>query len=96
MNRRGKPKPPLGTTPSFRGLVPTPNAVLGFPLGVDRETTSGEIVTYVDAVGASSDRVIVGTMGASHRGRPMRYAIVGLPANVTPAAGVERNDSACS
>lgn len=76
---------PLGTTPSFRGIVPTPESVLGFPIGVDRETTSDEIITYLNAVGAASNRVIVGTLGHSQRGRPIRYAIVGDPANVSPA-----------
>jgi hypothetical protein len=76
---------PLNTPPSFRGVVPSPQDVLGFPLGVDRETTSAEIVAYVDAVGAASNRVVVGTLGQSQRGRPIRYAIIGKPAHVTPA-----------
>ena len=76
---------PLGTPPSFRGIVPTPQSVLGFPIGVDRETTSDEIITYVNAVGSASNRVIVGTLGTTHRGRPIRYAIVGKPGNVSPA-----------
>ncbi len=74
---------PLGTTPHFRGIVPTPQSVLGFKIGVNRETTSAEIIEYLDAVGAASNRVIVGTLGHSQRGRSIRYAIVGNPGNVT-------------
>lgn len=90
---RGGTCDPLNTPPVFRGVVPTPEDVLGFPLGADRETTSDEIVTYLNAVGAASNRVVVGTLGQSQRKRPIRYAIVGDPANVTTAGlrGVRRN-----
>ncbi len=81
---RGGACDPLNTPPSFMGTVPSPEAVLGFPIGVDREVSSDEIVTYVNAVAGASNRVIAGTAGQSQRGRPIRYAIVGLPANVTP------------
>ena len=66
--QRGGTCDPLGTTPSFRGLVPSPEDVLGFPIGVDREITSDEIVTYLDAVGAVGDRVTVGTLGFEPEG----------------------------
>ncbi|HEY6567675.1 MAG TPA: M14 family zinc carboxypeptidase [Actinomycetota bacterium] len=82
---RGSACDPLNTPATFMGVVPTPEDVLGFPIGVDREVTFDEIVTYVDAVGAASNRVTVGTLGQSHRGRDIRYAIVGDPSNVTPA-----------
>ena len=48
---RGGACDPLNTPPSFMGTVPSPEDVLGFPIGVDREVTSDEIVTYVNAVG---------------------------------------------
>jgi hypothetical protein len=74
---------PFSTPPSFQGIVPTPEDVLGFPIGVDRQTTADEINTYLDAVGAASNRVRVRTLGDSVRGRPIRYALIGDPANVT-------------
>lgn len=83
---RGSVCDPLGTPPSFMGSVPKPEDVLGFPLGVDRETTAAEIVGYMNAVGAASNRVMVDTLGSSHQGRPIRYAIVGRPSNVSTAA----------
>jgi hypothetical protein len=46
--------------------------------------TSAEIVQYLNAVAGASNRVIVGDAGQSERGRNIRYAIVGNPANVTP------------
>ena len=82
-SERGGTCDPFSTPPSFQGVVPSPEDVLGFPIGVDRETTADEINTYLDAVGSASNRVRVRTLGTSVRGRPIRYALVGDPANVT-------------
>ena len=75
---------PFLTPPSFRGVTPTAESVLGFPLG-SQEVTSAESDQYVDAVAAASDRVVSGTLGFSVEGRPLKYAIVGRPENVTAA-----------
>jgi hypothetical protein len=75
---------PLTTPKSFLGIAPTPRSVLGFPLGVRREVTSRESSLYIDAVAAATDRVVAGTYGTSVEGRPLRYAVVGRPDNVTP------------
>lgn len=74
---------PLTTPPSFMGTVPDPSSVLGFTVGVDREATYDELVTYLNTVGPASNRVVVGNAGTSELGRGVRYAIVGDPANVT-------------
>jgi hypothetical protein len=74
---------PMQTPPVFRGGVPTSEQVLGFALG-SREVTAAEANAYVQAVDAASDRVVSGTFGSSWQGRPMRYALVGDPKNVTP------------
>ena len=74
---------PFRTDPVFAGTVPTAAEVLGFDLG-DREATVAESDTYLQAVSANSDRVIDGIAGHSVQGRPLRYAIVGRPENVTP------------
>jgi zinc carboxypeptidase len=78
------PCDPMQTSPVFSGDVATSEVVLGFTLG-SREVTAAEINTYVDAVDASSNRVVSGTFGESWQGRQMRYALVGDPDNVTPA-----------
>jgi hypothetical protein len=75
---------PIQTTPSFRGEVPTSEEVLGFPLG-SQEVTSAESNAYVDAVDRASPRVVSGTLGTSWQGRPLRFALVGKPGNVTRA-----------
>src|SRR5438034_10545231 len=75
---------PFGA-PSYMGKVPTAQSVLGFSLG-DQEVTTDQAWTYLDAVDASSDRVVSGTYAMSVQGRPLRYAIVGRKNNVTPSA----------
>ena len=80
------------TPPTFRGEVPTGNDVLGFDLG-SQEVTSAESDEYVAAVDAASARVVSGVFGHSVEGRPLTYAIVGKPENVTPSglAAVQAN-----
>ncbi len=75
---------PFDTPASFIGVVPSPEDVLGFAIGVDREVTVDESDSYLAAVAGASDRVAVGTVGTSVLGRPIRYAIVGRGQRVTP------------
>ena len=78
---------PTLTPPEYLGLVPSPLDVLGFEAG-RQEVTTSECFAYLDAVAAASDRVTVGTVGASNAGRPIRYAVIGRPDHVT-GAGLE-------
>ncbi|MFG2052602.1 M14 family zinc carboxypeptidase [Micromonospora sp. NPDC048930] len=68
------------------GTVPTPERVLGFPLGVgqQRVVTNEEVRTYLGAVDAASDRVVTGVMATSVLGQPLPYAIVSNPDHVRP------------
>jgi Zinc carboxypeptidase len=75
---------PVRTPPEPAGRVPTAEQVLGFPLG-ERDVTVAESDAYLRAVAAASPRVVAGTAAVSWQGRPLRYAIVGRPGNVTPA-----------
>ncbi|WP_214413028.1 M14 family zinc carboxypeptidase [Sphaerisporangium fuscum] len=75
---------PTQTTPAYRNKVPTPKSVLGFDLGA-REVTSAESDTLLEAIDRASDRVVSGTLATTAQGRPLKYAIVGRPANVTRA-----------
>src|SRR5262245_17834506 len=74
---------PIQSPPDFTNGTPTAETILGFGLG-DRELTSEEANTYLDAVATASDRVIAGTAGFSVENRPLRYAIVGAEEHVTP------------
>jgi hypothetical protein len=75
---------PVRTPPELAGQVPTAEEVIGIPLG-ERDVTTAESDTYLQAVAAASPRVTAGTTAVSWEGRPLRYAIVGKPGNVTPA-----------
>jgi hypothetical protein len=72
----------MQTPPTFRGEVPTAEDVLGFALG-SQEVTAAQSDTYVDAVDAASASVVSGALGTTWQGRPIRYALVGRPENVT-------------
>ena len=74
---------PFGTTPEYDQGVRTASDVLGFALG-SQEATADQIVTYLAAVDADSDRVATGLAATSVGGRPLDYAIVGTPDRVTP------------
>ena len=88
----GAPCDPTDTTPVYGGSVPTADSVLGFGLG-SQEVTVDEAWTYLDAVDGASDKVGSGTYATSVRGRPLRYAVVGNPKNVTPKGleGIRQN-----
>src|SRR4051812_14937995 len=58
---------PASTKPHFRGTVPTPQDVLGYPLG-SKEATDQEIGRYWGAVDRSSDRVVTGVYAHSWEG----------------------------
>jgi hypothetical protein len=75
------------TTPTYDPRVPTPEAALGFPLGVgqSRVVTNEEIVSYVEAVDAASDRVTSFEAGKTWAGRPMKVAIVSSREHMRPS-----------
>ena len=83
---RGKP-PACPTDPTYDPSVPTPESVLGFPLGLGQQqpVTGEQIVRYVQAVDASSDRVSSFDAGTSWGGRPLKVAIVSSREHMRPA-----------
>ena len=75
---------PIQTTPHFRDQVPSPEEVLGYPIG-SQEASAADIAEYVAAVDAASPGVVSGSLATSWEGRPLPYAIVGREENVTEA-----------
>ncbi len=71
-------------TPVLDPRVPTAEQVLGFPLG-DHDVTVAESDRYLKAVSRRSPRVVDGVLARSTQGRPLRYAVVGEPRNVSPS-----------
>ncbi|SCF07429.1 Zinc carboxypeptidase [Micromonospora viridifaciens] len=73
------PTPTCSNDPAARlSTVPSPDSVLGFPLGLgqERPVTNDEVRTYLDAVDSASDRVVTGVMATSGLGQPLPYAVV--------------------
>ncbi|MGZ8650258.1 MAG: hypothetical protein ACXW08_16785 [Solirubrobacteraceae bacterium] len=83
---RGSPTAPCPTTPTYDPGVPTPQSVLGFPLGLGQPqpVTSDQILRYVEAVDAASDRVISFDIGTTWAGRPLKVAIVSSRDHMRP------------
>lgn len=61
--------------------VPKPFLEFGYAIG-DRHITSEEVVRYVQAIDASSDKVSAGIYGQTYDGRRMAYAVVSSPKNL--------------
>ena len=68
--------------PSYPGNAPSPEQVLGVPLG-SRELTYDEVGRYLDALDKASNRVVTGVAATSAEQRPVRYAIVGREDRLT-------------
>jgi len=79
--------PSCATAPTYDSRVPTPQSVLGFPLGIGQPqpVTGEQIVRYVQAVDAASDRVISFDIGTTWGGRPLKVAIVSSREHMRPA-----------
>lgn len=76
---------PFGTQPDFRGEVPTPKQVLGFDLG-SKQATGEQLNQYLQALDASSTRLVTGTFGHTSTGRPLEYGLISRPGNLTKPA----------
>ena len=81
---------PLTTKAQFRGAVPSPQQVLGYPIGA-QEATNTEIGRYWAAVDRASDRVVTGVYAKSWEGRPLRYALVGTPSTLNALPAIRRD-----
>ena len=76
------------TSPTYLPTVPTPQSVIGFPLGLGQPLTvsTAQSNQYVEAVDAASNRVVSFDWGRAVSGQPIKYALVSTAANVRPAA----------
>ena len=81
---------PTSTKAQFRGDVPSPKRVLGFPLG-KREATNQEISHYWRVADRASDRVETGVYAHSWEGRPLRYALVSTPGTLHRLPSIRRD-----
>lgn len=72
--------------------IPTPEAVLGHPIG-DRAVRYEETIRYIEALSASSPRVWLARYGETHEGRSLYYLTITGERNLTRLAEIkEAND----
>jgi len=66
-----------------QGNIPTPESVLGFPVGADFElATYDESITYFRSLAAASDRLQLEDVGRTSEGRPWYVAFISSPENL--------------
>ena len=72
------------TTPTYDPSVPTPESVIGFPLGRGQPivVSTAQSDQYVEEIDAASNRVIAFNFGRSVSGQPLKAAIVSTERNV--------------
>ena len=75
--------------PAFPGVmaaqrtIPTPESVLGYPVGADyKMATYEESIRYFQALAASSDRIKLIEVGKTSEGRRWYLALISSPANL--------------
>jgi len=74
------PKDILPKDAAYDPAVPSPEKVLGFPIG-ERHLQHHELVGYLRKLGEASPRVKVEEYARSYGGRPLVYAVITSPEN---------------
>ncbi|MGQ9524889.1 MAG: M14 family metallopeptidase [Armatimonadota bacterium] len=89
MSDRESLKELLGVA-SYRDDVPSPEQVLGRPVG-DAITSYDEMVLYIRALASASPRACVQTYGCTHEKRDLLCIVVSSPENLARAEDVRRD-----
>jgi hypothetical protein len=66
---------------TYNPAIPTPEQVLGYQVG-DWHVTHDQLVMYMKAVAAASDRVIIQETGRTYEMRPQVVLTISSPANL--------------
>ncbi|MET1253892.1 M14 family metallopeptidase [Aliikangiella maris] len=74
----------------YNPQIPTPDAILGFPVG-QRTATPEQIVNIVKTISNSSDRIQLIEYARSHEGRPLYYAIISTAQNLKNIEQTKQN-----
>lgn len=70
----------LPQTVSYNPAIPTPASVLGFEVG-EWHASHDQLLTYLRAVDAASDRVTITEYAHTHEHRPLLLLTITLPDN---------------
>ncbi len=85
------PRFDFAPTTSFDASIPTPADFLGYELGT-RFTLYADVVAYIKALAAASDRVTLHEYGRTHEDRPLHYLVVTLPDHHARIDEIRRNN----
>jgi hypothetical protein len=73
---------------SYDPAIPTPDSILGFPVG-QRTATPAQIVEAITAWSAASERAIAVEYARTHEGRPLYYVMISSPENLARADEIQ-------
>ena len=69
--------------PAVQGQIPTPESVLGHPVGADFHlATYEDSIRYLEKLAAASDRVEIRTVGRTSFGRDIHLLVISSPENL--------------
>lgn len=84
-------EPPLPTEERLDPSIPSPAQILGYPLG-SRFTHHGELLDYLEALDAASDRVALWSYGRTYEGRPLVLMAVSSAENLARLEEIRTNN----
>ncbi len=73
----------------YEPSIPSPEAVLGYPLGA-RVTDYAGMELYLSRLAKSSARVVFGSYGEDYERHTLRYAIVSSPSNIEQLESIKK------
>jgi hypothetical protein len=83
----------LPTDVTFNPAIPTPEAVLGYPVGT-WHVRHDQLIAYMEAVAVASDRVTLETTGLTHEQRKLVLLSITTPENQRNIAQIKANHQA--
>ena len=79
---------PFGEPGTLNPAIPSPDQVLGYPLG-SRFTPHHRILAYLDSLDRASDRVKLEQYGTTNEGRPLVLLTISDPQNLAKTADLQ-------
>ncbi len=73
---------------SYNPAIPTPESILGFPVG-QRSATPAQIVEAVKAWSEASERAIAVEYARTHEDRPLYYVMISTPENLAKVNDIQ-------
>jgi hypothetical protein len=74
----------------FDPAIPTPEKILGFSLG-ERPARQAQVLEYLKALDAASDRVRLVEMGRTYEERPLVYAVISDESNMSRLEDIKKS-----